>query len=207
MLAINDEENKHKRKERFDLCRNEIEFILDKKRKDSSGTIVNGLKNKTIPYRVTHNDTKLSNILYDKTTNQSVCLIDLDTIMPGSLLYDFGEGIRTASTLSKEDEEDLSKVRFDIKRFTSYTKGFINSTKEILTQEEVKLLPLGAKMMTYENGIRFLTDFLNGDIYFNVNKEIPNHNLIRAKTQLELLKQMEQNEEKMKDIILEIVNK
>ena len=126
-----------------------------------------------------------------------MALIDLDTIMPGSIVYDFGEGIRTGITLAAEDEQDLSKVKIDMERFECYTKGFLELMKGTITEEELKLLPLGAWMMTYENTIRFLADYLNGDVYFTINKDIPEHNLVRVKAQTEILKQMEENEEKM----------
>ena len=146
--------------------------------------ITNKLQSKEIPLRVTHNDTKLSNILFDKDTDKAVCLIDLDTVMPGALAYDFGEGLRTGITTAKEDEQDVSKIHADINRFEAFTKGFLSEVKDIITEEELEMLPLGVWMMTYENAIRFLADYLNGDIYFSVDKEIENHNLIRAKAQM-----------------------
>lgn len=127
--------------------------------------------------------------------------------MPGSLVYDFGESLRTGITTAEEDESDLSKVRIDMKRFESYTKGFLNETKDIITKEEIKLLPLGVWMMTYENAIRFLADYLNGDVYFGVDENIKNHNLIRAKVHVELLKQMEEQEDEMIRIIENISEK
>ena len=130
-----------------------------------------------------------------------MCLIDLDTVMPGALVYDFGEGLRTGITTAKEDEQDVSKIYADINRFEAFTKGFLSEVKDIITEEEIKLLPLGLWMMTYENAIRFLADYLNGDVYFSVDKDIENHNLIRAKTQMELLKQIEEKEDEMKGVI------
>ena len=128
-------------------------------------------------------------------------MIDLDTVMPGALVYDFGEGLRTGITTAKEDEQDVSKIYADINRFEAFTKGFLSEVKDIITEEEIKLLPLGLWMMTYENAIRFLADYLNGDVYFSVDKDIENHNLIRAKTQMELLKQIEEKEDEMKGVI------
>lgn len=199
--ALEDEENLSKRKERFTLAEDVIKFVTDEKRLNKTNIITTKLENKEIPLRVTHNDTKLSNILFDKDTDKAVCLIDLDTVMPGALAYDFGEGLRTGITTAKEDEQDLSKIYADINRFEAYTKGFLGELKDTITEEELKTLPLGLWMMTYENSIRFLTDYLNGDTYFAVDENIDNHNLVRAKAQLELLRQMEDKEEDMKGVI------
>jgi len=199
--ALSNEENLSKRKERFELAKEVIEYVTDEKRLNKTNIITDKLANKEIPLRVTHNDTKLSNILFDKDTDKAVCLIDLDTGMPGSLAYDFGEGLRTGITTAKEDEADLSKIKIDIDRFEAYTKGFLSEVKDTITKQELEMLPLGVWMMTYENAIRFLADYLNGDVYFSVDENIENHNLIRAKAQLELLRQMEEKEEEMKGVI------
>ena len=199
--ALSNEENKTKRSERFKIAKEAIGFLTDENRINKTNIITNKLQSKEIPLRVTHNDTKLSNILFDKDTDKAVCLIDLDTVMPGALVYDFGEGLRTGITTAKEDEQDVSKIYADINRFEAFTKGFLSEVKDIITEEEIKLLPLGLWMMTYENAIRFLTDYLNGDVYFNVDKDIENHNLIRSKTQMELLKQIEEKEDEMKGVI------
>ena len=199
--ALSNKENKTKRSERFKIAKEAIEFLTDENRINKTNIITNKLQSKEIPLRVTHNDTKLSNILFDKDTDKAVCLIDLDTVMPGALVYDFGEGLRTGITTAKEDEQDVSKIYADINRFEAFTKGFLSEVKDIITEEEIKLLPLGLWMMTYENAIRFLADYLNGDVYFSVDKDIENHNLIRAKTQMELLKQIEEKEDEMKGVI------
>ena len=199
--ALSNEENKTKRSERFKIAKEAIGFLTDENRINKTNIITNKLQSKEIPLRVTHNDTKLSNILFDKDTDKAVCLIDLDTVMPGALVYDFGEGLRTGITTAKEDEQDVSKIYADINRFEAFTKGFLSEVKDIITEEEIKLLPLGLWMMTYENAIRFLADYLNGDVYFSVDKDIENHNLIRAKTQMELLKQIEEKEDEMKGVI------
>lgn len=199
--AINSEENKTKRKERFEKAKPYIEILTDEKRIARAGVITSKLEDHTIPLRVTHNDTKLSNILFDKNTDKYVALIDLDTIMPGSIVYDFGEGIRTGITLAAEDEQDISKIHVDMERFEAFTKGFLSEMKNTITKEELELLPTGAWMMTYENTIRFLADYLNGDTYFAVDKDIPDHNLVRVKAQFEIVKQIEQNENKMKGMI------
>lgn len=199
--ALSNEENKTKRSERFKIAKETIGFLTDENRINKTNIITNKLQSKEIPLRVTHNDTKLSNILFDKDTDKAVCLIDLDTVMPGALVYDFGEGLRTGITTAKEDEQDVSKIYADINRFEAFTKGFLSEVKDIITEEEIKLLPLGLWMMTYENAIRFLADYLNGDVYYSVDKDIENHNLIRAKTQMELLKQIEEKEDEMKGVI------
>lgn len=199
--AINSKENQEKRKDRFEKAKESIAFLTDKTRLEKTNNITSKLENGEIPLRVTHNDTKLSNILFDKETDKYVALIDLDTIMPGSIVYDFGEGIRTGITVAPEDEPDLSKINVDMNRFEAYTKGFLEKMKNTITKEELEMLPLGTWMMTYENSIRFLADYLNGDTYFAVNKEIPDHNLIRTKAQAEILRQIEENESKMKGMI------
>lgn len=199
--ALESKENKEKRSERFEKAKKEIEFLTDKTRIARTNMITDKLEKGEIPLRVTHNDTKLSNILFDKDTDKAVCLVDFDTIMPGSIVYDFGEGIRSGITTAKEDEQDTSKVKVDMSRFEAFTKGFLEKTKNIITKEEKEMLPLGAWMMTYENLIRFLADYLNGDIYFSVNPKIEDHNLVRVRAQMEILKQIEQNENKMKGMI------
>lgn len=199
--AINSKENNEKRKERFEKAKPYINFLTQKERIEKTSIITNKLENKEIPLRVTHNDTKLSNILFDKNTEKYIALIDLDTIMPGSIVYDFGEGIRSGVTTSKEDEQDVSKIYVDMNRFEAFTKGFLGLMKDTITKEELELLPIGAWMMAYENAIRFLADYLNGDTYFSVNPEIQDHNLIRVKVQLEIVKQLEKNENKMKGMI------
>lgn len=199
--ALSSEENLKERKERFELAKDVIEFVTDEERLNKTNIIAKKLENKEIPLRVTHNDTKLSNILFDKDTDKAVCLIDLDTVMPGALAYDFGDGLRTGITTAKEDEQDLSKIKVDINRFEAYSKGFLSELKDTITKEELEILPLGVWMMTYECGIRFLADYLNGDTYFAVDENIANHNLIRAKAQFELVRQMEEQEEQMKGVI------
>ena len=199
--ALESKENLELRKERFTLAKDVIDFVTAPKRLEKTDIITKKLEDRSLPLRVTHNDTKLSNILFDKDTNKAVCLIDLDTVMPGSIVYDFGEGLRTGITTANEDEQDLSKVYVDIDRFEAYTKGFLSEVKNVLTKEELELLPLGVWMMTYENGIRFLADYLNGDTYFATDKNIQNHNLVRTKVQLEILKQLEEKEEEMKGVI------
>ena len=140
--SLSSEENLSQRKERFELAKEVINFVTDEKRLSKTNIITKKLENKEIPLRVTHNDTKLSNILFDKDTDKAVCLIDLDTVMPGALAYDFGEGLRTGITTAKEDEQDLDKIKIDINRFEAYTKGFLSELKDTITQEELETLPL-----------------------------------------------------------------
>lgn len=140
--ALSNEENLSQRKERFELAKEVIEYVTDENRLNKTDIITKKLENKEIPLRVTHNDTKLSNILFDKDTDKAVCLIDLDTVMPGALAYDFGEGLRTGITTAKEDEQDLSKIKVDINRFEAYTKGFLSELKDTITAEEIETLPL-----------------------------------------------------------------
>ncbi|KAA8821394.1 phosphotransferase enzyme family protein [Bifidobacterium vespertilionis] len=169
-------------------CRPEIDFYLE--HADVYPTIVIGLGNGSIPLRVTHNDTKLNNILMDAGTHKARAIIDLDTVMPGSMLYDFGDSIRFGASTALEDEPDLSKVHFSTDLFRAYTEGFVGELRHSITNREAELLPLGARMMTLECGMRFLTDYLSGDTYFAT--KYPEHNLVRCRTQIQLVREMEQ---------------
>ena len=160
-------------------------------RKDKTGVIVSALKEGKIPLRVTHNDTKLNNVLIDTATQKAICVIDLDTVMPGSLLYDFGDAIRVGCSTAEEDEKDLSKVNFDRENFVAFTRGFMCGLGDNLTVNEEKLLPTGAILMTFECGMRFLTDYLEGDVYFKT--AYPEHNLVRCRTQFKLVEEMEKS--------------
>ena len=142
-----------------------------------------------LPLRVTHNDTKLNNLMFDNRTGKGLCVMDLDTIMPGLLAYDFGDAIRFGANTAEEDETDLSLVSLDCKLFETYVSGFISGCAGAMTKREQELLPEGALVMTYENGLRFLTDYLAGDVYFKT--DYPRHNLDRCRTQFALLKDME----------------
>lgn len=165
----------------------EIKFVLD--REKFAGTLERAHSEGRLPLKVTHNDTKLNNILFDKNTGKPLCIIDLDTIMPGYSVNDFGDSIRFGATTALEDESDLSKVNFDINLYELYVKGFIEGAKGSLTEDELELLPIGAMMMTFEVGTRFLTDYLSGDTYFRTSR--PGHNLDRARNQFKLLSDME----------------
>ncbi len=165
----------------------EIAFV--ESRKDYCPRIVSMLESGRIPLRVTHNDTKLNNVLVDADSKKAVCVIDLDTIMPGSLLYDFGDAVRFGCSTAEEDEKDLEKVDFDIRLYEAFAKGFIAGTGGSLTDTEVDNLAFGAILMTYECGMRFLTDYLDGDNYFKT--AYPGHNLVRCRTQFRLVEKME----------------
>ncbi|MCR5735484.1 MAG: aminoglycoside phosphotransferase family protein [Lachnospiraceae bacterium] len=181
-------------KERAASAMQEIEFI--RARAGYCDEIVSGLKSGKIPLRVTHNDTKLNNILMNPDTDESVCIIDLDTIMPGSLLYDFGDSIRFGANTALEDETDLSKVKFDLEMFEAYTRGFMEEMGEYMTEAEVDLLPFSCILMTYECGMRFLADYLTGDTYFKTTHET--HNLERARNQFKIVSDMEEKLDDMK---------
>ena len=184
---------------RMESCRKELEFALA--REGEAGAIVDRIAAGELPLRVTHNDTKLNNILFDKETREPVCVIDLDTIMPGSSLYDYGDAIRFGASTAAEDEQDLNKVWCDMELFRTYTEGFLEGCNGSLTELELEMLPMGAKLMTLECGIRFLADHLNGDTYFRTHRE--NHNLDRARTQFKLVADMEAKWETMHQIVKE----
>lgn len=182
---------------RADLVKEEISFALSRE-KDCS-YLMDRLGRNELPLRVTHNDTKLNNILFDKYTQKGICIIDLDTIMPGLCANDFGDSIRFGASTATEDEPDLSKVHFDLELFETYAKGYLEVTSDILTETELESLVWGSKLMTLECGIRFLTDYLDGDTYFKISRE--NHNIDRARTQFKLVYEMEQNFDKMLEIV------
>ncbi len=185
---------------RVESAKQEIEFAFARE-KDAS-ILVDMLQRGEIPLRVTHNDTKLNNILIDKKTKTGICVIDLDTVMPGLAAYDFGDSIRFGANTSAEDERDLSKVSLDLELFSLFTKGFLETAGKALTECELKTLPIGAKLMTFECGMRFLTDYLQGDVYFKTHRE--GHNLDRARTQFKLVTDMEDKWDEMYRIIGEV---
>ena len=182
-------------------CKEEIEFILS--HEDTYGIAMAGLKDGSLPLRVTHNDTKLNNILMDAETGAARAVIDLDTIMPGSMLFDFGDSIRFGASTAAEDEKDLSKVHFDINLFKAYAEGYCGAVKESITAREAELLPYGSYLMTIECGMRFLADYLAGDTYFAT--KYPGHNLVRCRTQLRLASEMEAQFKEMGKIIADIL--
>lgn len=179
------------------LVRPEIEFALS--REEEISVLTDLLKKGELPLRVTHNDTKLNNILFDRATGRALCVIDLDTVMPGLSLYDFGDSIRFGASTGAEDERDLSRIELDLELFEAFTEGFLKGCGGKLTRREIEMFPMGAKLMTYECGIRFLGDFLEGDVYFKVHRE--NHNLDRARTQFKLVADMEKKWDQMVSIV------
>ena len=175
----------------------EVKFAMD--RKADCSVALQALRDGKLPLRVTHNDTKLNNILIDRDTKEGICVIDLDTTMPGLSINDFGDSIRFGANHSKEDEKDLSKVNFDIELYEAYTRGFLEGAQGGLTKAELEYLPWGAKLMTLECGIRFLTDYLDGDNYFRIH--YPEQNLDRTRTQFKLVADMEQQWEAMAAVV------
>ena len=175
----------------------EIRFVLS--RREDCSVAVRVLGEGTLPLRVTHNDTKLNNVLMDERTLEGICIIDLDTTMPGLSIYDFGDSIRFGANHSAEDEKDLTKVNFDIELFEAYTRGFLEGAQGALTEAELEYLPWGARLMTLECGIRFLTDYLEGDHYFRTS--YPGQNLDRCRTQFKLVRDMEEQFSQMREVI------
>ncbi len=175
----------------------EIEFV--KAREADCHIICDALAKGEIPLRVTHNDTKLNNVMIDNKTGKGLCVIDLDTVMPGSALYDYGDSIRFGASTAAEDEQNLDLVSCDMNLFEIYTKGYTEGCAGSLTEKEIRLMPMGAKLMTLECGMRFLTDHLQNDIYFKIHRE--NHNLDRARTQFKLVADMEAKWDQMNAIV------
>lgn len=175
----------------------EIAFAL--KNAEFASKITDGLASGEIPVRVTHNDTKINNILFDAQSGEALCVIDLDTVMPGSMLYDFGDALRIGASTAAEDETNLDNVHFDEVVFKAFAKGYIGEVKDVMTKREAELFAFSVKLMTYECGIRFLTDYLNGDTYFKIHRE--NHNLDRARNQFKLVEEISEKEDLLNDIV------
>ena len=182
---------------RASKVKDEIQFVLD--REDVANYFADLLSRGEIPLRVTHNDTKLNNIMIDNKTGKGICVIDLDTVMPGLAVNDFGDSIRFGASTAAEDETDLSKVSCSMELFELYAKGYIEGCGGKLTRKEIELMPMGAKVMTFECGMRFLTDYLQGDTYFKIHRE--DHNLDRSRTQFKLVEDMERKWYTMEGII------
>lgn len=178
---------------RVKYLEDEIEFLFDRRR--MMGEIIRMLEKQEIPLRVTHNDTKANNVLLDRETGKALCVIDLDTVMPGSALFDYGDAIRFGASTAAEDEPDTSKIGLDMAKTKAFTRGFIAETTGFLTDAELLNLPLGVKVITCELAMRFLTDYIDGDLYFKVNS--PDHNLIRARAQMALLQDVERREDEL----------
>jgi Ser/Thr protein kinase RdoA (MazF antagonist) len=177
--------------------RPEIDFVLA--REKDTGVVVDGLAAGRIPERVTHNDTKLNNVMIDDRTGEGICVIDLDTIMPGSVLYDFGDSVRLGAATAAEDERDLAKVGFDLGLFDRLAEGYLDAARDFLTDEEARLLAFSAKLLTLECGIRFLADHLSSDVYFKVHRQ--GHNLDRSRTQFRMVAEMEERMADMEAVV------
>lgn len=182
---------------RAKLVEKEIDFILS--RAEKAAKIQQMMDAGEIPLRVTHNDTKLNNVLIDDDTDEAICVIDLDTVMPGTSVIDFGDAVRFGASTGAEDEPDLSKVSFDLNLYELFTKGFVGEVTGFLTDTEIDNLPLGAYTVTLELASRFLADYLDGDLYFKTT--MPDHNLIRTRTQLKLVEEMENKWDAMNEIV------
>jgi len=180
----------------------EIEFI--KYRINIMGTILRTGEAGKIPLRITHNDTKFNNVLLDEN-DRALCVIDLDTVMPGYIAYDYGDSIRTIVNTAAEDEKDLQKIDINIHFFKAFTLGFIKETKGLLTKEEIELLPMGALLLPYIMGLRFLTDYLAGDVYYKIHS--PDHNLQRSRAQFQLLRRLEAVYSTLKEIVFDAAEK
>ena len=177
----------------------EAEIALCRKFQKYASLIVDGIAEGTVPLRVTHNDTKLNNVLLDATTRKGICVIDLDTVMLGSLLYDFGDAMRTGASTGAEDEIDLAKVQFDLAKFEAFTAAFLEELGDSMTARERELLPYSALIITLEQATRFLADHINGDVYYHIHRD--NHNLDRARTQLKLVCEIEALLPRMTEIV------
>ncbi len=182
-------------------AKNEIQYAQSLA--DEMNTLLNAQKDGLIPERITHNDTKINNILFDKDDN-ILCVIDLDTVMPGLVHYDFGDAIRTAACTTEEDETNLSLISLNTAIFDAFAKGFLGETKNTLSKDEIKLLPHSAKFMAYIMGLRFLTDYIEGDVYYKIKH--PEHNLERAKAQFKLVQEIENKMAELNAIISRYLN-
>ena len=174
-------------------------------REDIYSLITEELGTDEIPYRVTHNDTKVNNVMMNKDTGDFLAVIDLDTVMPGSMLFDYGDGVRSTASTAKEDEIDLSKVHINLELFKSYTDGYLSEMAPYITYEELSLMGESIRIITLELAIRFLNDYINGDTYFKTNYE--KHNLDRARNQIALVKDIESKLDYINYYIHESYNK
>lgn len=188
LAAISDDEAG-----RANLAQSEIEFAL------AHEPIVDILLKANLPERVTHNDTKFNNVLLDDVTGEGICVVDLDTVMPGLALYDFGDMVRTTTSPAPEDEQDLAKVTMQFPMFEALARGYLDSAAGFLTKDEKQLLAFSGKLITFEIGIRFLTDYLAGDTYFRIHRE--GQNLDRCRAQFKLVESIEEQEERMQRLV------
>jgi Ser/Thr protein kinase RdoA (MazF antagonist) len=175
----------------------EIDFIL--KREADASVVIDLLEQGRLPERVTHNDTKINNVLIEESSGEGLCVIDLDTVMPGSALYDFGDMVRAGAASAAEDEPVTDKAGIDIDRFTQLARGYADAVRDLLVPLEWELLAFSARLITFEQGIRFLGDYLNGDIYYKIHR--PGQNLDRARTQLKMVAEMEKHMGLMESVI------
>jgi len=198
----------HHTPKRFAALERAIEADVVRRAADAKAEIRFALKHKplcsvlldaNLPERVTHNDTKINNVLLDETTNEAVCVIDLDTVMPGLALYDFGDMVRTATCRAAEDERDLSKIHMEMELFEALASGYLAATNGFLTSAERALLVASGKLITFEIGVRFLTDYLQGDVYFKVHRD--RHNLDRCRTQFKLVESITTQEDRMAHVV------
>jgi hypothetical protein len=182
---------------RVQLAQPEIEFAL--KHEKIVDVILNAMAKGRIPERITHNDTKFNNVMLDVVTGEAMCVVDLDTVMPGCALYDFGDMVRTTTSPTLEDEQDLSKIKMHMPIFEQLAEGYLATAGEFLTKAERSLLAFSGKLITFEIGIRFLTDYLSGDNYFRIHR--PGHNLDRCRTQFKLVESIEQQADAMQKLV------
>ena len=173
-------------RERLEKARPGIEYAFSQER--LAQVITSGITDGSIPLSVTHNDTKINNVLFDDDTGETIAVVDLDTVMPGARLYDFGDAVRSGAVTAAEDEPDISKVHFDPEAYLVFREGYLSEMKDTLTDNEMQLLFKSAELLTYECGIRFLTDYLENDVYFKT--DYPEHNLVRARNQFRILQEM-----------------
>jgi hypothetical protein len=187
---------------RLQSCRPEVDFAYA--RRDITPVLTDCIENGTMKNRPTHNDTKINNVLIDKNSGEGICVIDLDTVMPGLPLYDFGDCVRSTTRSGAEDEIDLDEIDMDITLFEAITRGYLESAGNLLSDLEKEKLAFSAKLITFETGIRFLADYLNGDVYYKTSR--PAHNLDRARVHFKMIQSMEQQEEQMNAIVARYSN-
>jgi Ser/Thr protein kinase RdoA (MazF antagonist) len=178
-----------------------VAFALQ--RESMTSVVTDALESGRLPLRITHNDTKINNVLFDNTTGKGLCVIDLDTTMPGSALYDFGDMVRTTTSFAAEDERDLVKVKLEMEMFKALALGYLEEAVDFLTPEEIELLVFSGRLITFTIGLRFLTDFLEGDVYFRIHRD--GQNLDRARAQFALVKSMEEQEKEMDEAVRDLV--
>jgi hypothetical protein len=190
-------------KKRAGQARDGVDFVLE--REGMTSVVTEALESGRLPLRITHNDTKINNVLFDNATGKGLCVIDLDTTMPGSALYDFGDMVRTTTSFAAEDERDLAKVKLELGMFKALAAGYLQEAIDFLTPEEIGLLVFSGRLITFTIGLRFLTDFLEGDVYFRVHRE--GQNLDRARAQFALVRSMEEQEKEMDKAVKDLVRK